>query len=482
MLEKFLRTFCFLLLYSLSNYAWSFEFKGNKWIGAETAIYVNLEGISNSGVPWGNAVKEAINEWNTKTSFHFDLVPEYRNPCIRNGSNSLVFTQDICGVRFNESTLAVTVLKYEDQQLGPSAIVEADVYVKESVSFDIYDGPRIKQGLVQSLVDFRRTVLHELGHVIGLDHEERESAIMQPEFGDIYQLQDDDIKGVSLLYGGLANCKVMDLKFGKTLNALSDSDCTVKELTAGGEDESRIDLYQFKITSPTLVDFSITSQELESVIIVADKDLNYIAIDSDAASDCNGRLQTNLNAGDYFLMVNTFDVQIKKQCELTGKYELLASYSSESPQFLRTRNSVQSGESEVNFIGRISSNQGQSYGNLFSYKESIDISADIKIDSRHVGEVGFFIIAAVIGDEILIQDQSGQFIGYSGPLANVTPVLEKRLEAFESINIANNLIAADLDITEIEVDFYIGYGVESNPSRIYYHENPFNLTISSLED
>ena len=56
------------------------------------------------------------------------------------------------------------------------------------------------------------------------------------------------------------------------------------------------------------------------------------------------------------------------------------------------------------------------------------------------------------------------------------------LEAFESINIAKNLIAADFNITEIEVDFYIGYGVESNPSRIYYHENPFNLTISSSED
>ena len=190
------------------------------------------EGISNSGVPWGNAVKEAINEWNTKTSFHFDLVPEYRNPCIRNGSNSLVFTQDICGVRFNESTLAVTVLKYEDQHIGPNAIVEADVYVKESVSFDIYDGPRIELGLVQVWWTLGGRFC-ELRHVIGLDHEERESAIMQPEFGDIYQLQDDDIKGVSLLYGGLANCKVMDLKFGKTLNALSDSDCTVKELTAG---------------------------------------------------------------------------------------------------------------------------------------------------------------------------------------------------------------------------------------------------------
>ena len=88
----------------------------------------------------------------------------------------------------------------------------------------------------------------------------------------------------------------------------------------------------------------------------------------------------------------------------------------------------------------------------------------------------------MIGSQILMQDQSGQFIEVSGRPGNVIRVLEKRLEAFESINIAENLIAADLGITDIEVDFYIGYGVESNPSRIYYHENPFNLTISKSED
>ena len=482
MIEKYYGILCFLLLQSFSSFAFSFEFKGNKWIGAETTIYVNLQGISNSGIPWESAVQHAIDEWNTKTSFHFDLVPEYRNPCIRNGLNSLTLAKDICGVSFNDSTLAVTVLQYKDQQLGPNAIVEADVYVKESVPFDIYDGPRIKPDAEQSPVDFRRTVLHELGHVIGLDHEEREAAIMQPEFGDIYRLQDDDIQGVSLLYGGLSNCKVMDLKFGKTSNALNESDCTVKELTAGGQDESRIDLYQFSLTSPTLIDITITSQDLESVIIIADKDLNYLAIDSDSASGCSGRLKTNLVAGDYFLMVNTFDVQVKSQCGLTGDYGLLASYSSDSPQFLKTRNWFPSGQREAKFVGRISGNDGESYGNLFSYKESIDISAAITVESSHVGESGFFVVAAVIGSQILMQDQSGQFIEVSGRPGNVIRVLEKRLEAFESINIAENLIAADLGITDIEVDFYIGYGVESNPSRIYYHENPFNLTISKSED
>ena len=137
---------------------------------------------------------------------------------------------------------------------------------------------------------------------------------------------------------------------------------------------------------------------------------------------------------------------------------------------------------EAKFVGRISGNDGQSYGNFFSYKDPIDISAAITVESSHVGESGFFVVAAVIGGQILMQDQSGQFIEVSDRSGNVIRVLEKRLEALESINIAENLIAADLDITEIEVDFYVGYGVESDPSRIYYHENPFNLTISSSED
>ena len=149
---------------------------------------------------------------------------------------------------------------------------------------------------------------------------------------------------------------------------------------------------------------------------------------------------------------------------------------------MKTRNSPPSGQPEAKFIGRISGNDGQSYGNFFSYKDPIDISAAITVESSHVGESGFFVVAAVIGSQILMQDQDGQFTEVSVPSGNVIPVLEKRLEAFESINIAKNLIAADFNITEIEVDFYIGYGVKNNPSRIYYHENPFNLTISSSKD
>ena len=56
------------------------------------------------------------------------------------------------------------------QLLGPPAISEADIYINQSYNFEIYDGDLNQVSFLNNVVDFRRVVLHELGHVIGLDH------------------------------------------------------------------------------------------------------------------------------------------------------------------------------------------------------------------------------------------------------------------------------------------------------------------------
>ena len=479
MIKNFITTIVLILPIILSSAVHSYEFKGNKWIGGKTTIYANMPGISDTGIPWNTAFNAALNEWNEKTVFEFTALPMYRNPCVADGLNSVTFATNLCGQEFSDSTLAVTILKYSEQQLGPDAITETDVLIKDTVPFDVYDGSGFQLGISADAIDFRRTVLHELGHVIGLDHEESQESIMQSKYGDIFALQPDDIAGANKLYTGISNCEVKRLKFGRTADVLKFPDCTVKDLTLGGTDESLIDLYSFTTSAPTQVEFVVNSDGLESVLIIADTDLNYIAIDSDTSGRCGARLAAQLEAGNYFLMVNTFDIQIKEQCELVGAYELIANYTSKSPVDLIHKSTPSRNNLGPKFIGSITGNQGESYGNLFSSKDSLDISASITIDASHRGEDGYIVVAAVIGGQIMLLDAQGRFIDFSSRGGSIIRASEKKLEGVETIEIATDLIAEEYDIEEIIVDFFVGYGLISEPGKIYSHSNPFNLTITS---
>ena len=223
----------------------------------------------------------------------------------------------------------------------------------------------------------------------------------------------------------------------------------------------------------------VNSDGLESVIIIADTDLNYIAIDSDTSEQCGARLAAQLEAGNYFLMVNTFDIQVKEQCELVGAYELIANYTSKSPVDLDHKNTPSRNNLGPKFIGSITGNQGESYGNLFSAKDSLDISASMTIEASHRGEDGYIVVAAVIEGQIMLLNAQGQFVDFSSRGGSIIRASEKRLEEIETIEIAKDLVAKQYDIEEIIVDFFVGYGLVSEPGKVYSHDNPFNLTITS---
>lgn len=72
--------------------AHAFEFIGNKWSGAGADIYISLNGISPSGISWNNAFITAMLEWNDETLFNFNLVNQYRDPCLGDGLNGVDFT------------------------------------------------------------------------------------------------------------------------------------------------------------------------------------------------------------------------------------------------------------------------------------------------------------------------------------------------------------------------------------------------------
>jgi Matrixin len=457
----------------------AFEISGNKWPKGEVNFYVDMNGAAASGISWNTAFIAAMNDWSKETSFNFVLIEKNRDPCANDGLSSVDFAEEFCGSEFGENTLAVTVRRSTSSILGPPALSEANIIINDNEQFNVYDGNLIQFG-IQGL-DFRRVALHELGHAIGLDHETSNSAIMAPNIGNLDRLQEDDIAGAEALYDGSINCAINDLVYGTTKNALDANDCTVSKLLPGSDDSSPIDLYGFALTSPATIDVSMNSTSLDSVLLIADEKLQIVGFDNKSNNECNSSLTQFLLPGNYFLLANTFTTQVNVECEITGDYQINASLSSTGLNPLGSSASLTGAPVNATFSGGISSNNGGSFRNQFVPNASLDISARIDIDPQHVGQAGFVVIAAMVGQQILFLNELGQFVDAAANPGVITRAANKALSGIEELSVVENLVPASLGITEIQVGFYFGYGLSSNPAELYYHQAPLNLLVAPLD-
>lgn len=466
----------FVTVCLLASPVMAFDIDGTKWPGATADFYVSIPGTSPSGLLWNTAFIGAMDDWTQSTRFNLNVVEELEDPCRFDSRNGVGFTSDVCGSAFGDNTLAVTLTRFSSQILGPPAIIRSDIVINESVRYDIFNGRLVQQGIPFGSVDFRRVALHELGHALGLDHESSAPAIMAPNISNIDSLQFDDIAGVNTLYGGLDNCTIAQLNFGTSTNALNSSDCTVIDLTVGGTDTSFIDLYRFDLDAPSAVSFEMASTDLDSVLILATTELEYLDFDDKTSGSCSSTLSTNLPAGSYFLLGNTFVDPPQTACGNTGDYVLEASFTSNSRADLGASVSLLGAASNGSFSGGISADNGQSFGNKFTSASSLDIEASITVDSLHVGQAGFLVAAAIIGERILFLNANGDF--EEATAAEFVRAESRTLAQTQDLVVAENLVPASLGIENIEVNFWVGYGLDSQPEEIFFHQQPINLVVT----
>lgn len=469
---------------------YAFNISGTKWPGAETHLYIGMPGTAASGVRWSEALRRSALDWTANTPFTFTTIPSYLSPCKGyranstasgfpdgqgDGLNGADFTSTVCGNEYGTNVLAVTLVFTQSNQLGAFDIVEADVTFNVSSRFDIYDGPMSSQSRG---TDFERVALHEFGHVIGMSHEASQSSIMRSTIGNLFTLQDDDIAGATTLYTGYKNCPFSDLGFGRQSGGLSSGDCTVQQLMGGGDDSSFVDAYQFTLAQATAVTIDMTSPSLDSVLVLMSGKSEVIEIDDDSAGGCNSRVSRTLPAGDYAILANTF-AGVSACGNTTGPYEITMSYQSSGLLGLPGNVSLLGGGADADFAGGVTVNNGQSYSNLVRSSQTVNVKGQITVDPAHRGRPGFIVVAALLDNgEILLRDSIGQLLPYD-PASGVIPKFKsKQLSAVEAVDVLSNTVPAQLGLSNIEVEFLIGYGLDSNPNELYFHGAPINLLVS----
>ncbi|HEY4246827.1 MAG TPA: matrixin family metalloprotease [Lacunisphaera sp.] len=115
-----------------------------------------------------------------------------------NGINEIAMDSKAGDEDFGTNVLAIT-LSYSQGDTR----VESDLVFNTAYTWDSYRGARNGR----TAIDIRRVAIHELGHVLGLDHPDEASppqavtAIMNSRISDIDTMQTDDITGAQALYG-----------------------------------------------------------------------------------------------------------------------------------------------------------------------------------------------------------------------------------------------------------------------------------------
>jgi hypothetical protein len=156
-----------------------------------------LDGLWN----WNGAFETAAAEWGA-ADFDYLIRREKEDPCdVGNGINGVGFRENLCSGDAFGGFIAVMVPR---MVVSSNTLLETNIIFNNKKGWAVYDGPLMSfpYGSL-GLYDFRRVAVHELGHALGLGHEDDVPSIMATNSlrgSTITRPTADDIAGVAAIY------------------------------------------------------------------------------------------------------------------------------------------------------------------------------------------------------------------------------------------------------------------------------------------
>ena len=169
--------------------------QGNPVMSLQLGSITNGVTLIDGSTTWGQPAEAAMSVWNE----YLDRV-EFR--VIRDATSATGLGNNINNVFWSNSIYGRSWESYAGYTLWlsrGSAITEADVIMNNQLSWNSYRG-NSRSGSI----DFRRLIMHEFGHVIGLNHPNEHgqvvAAVMNSSPGNTDSVTADDISGAQFLY------------------------------------------------------------------------------------------------------------------------------------------------------------------------------------------------------------------------------------------------------------------------------------------
>jgi hypothetical protein len=195
--------FLAVILFGAAPYLLGYALENGTWPGSTIPVVVEIGPpsltLQDGSLTYNSVVENAMALWNEQLA-NIQFTWEEAPPAPANngdGKTTVTLEDTDHGHTFGRNALAVTTLLSTG-----STTTQADiVFNKKYFTFDSY------RGNLQTSPDMHRIALHELGHVLGLDHPDEAqppqhvTAIMNSNTSDLDHLAADDINGGEFLYG-----------------------------------------------------------------------------------------------------------------------------------------------------------------------------------------------------------------------------------------------------------------------------------------